>query len=66
MTTQVERWDTFEIALDAAGSYDNPFRDLELTARFTHEPSGKTIAAGGFYDGASTWRIRFMPTELGR
>lgn len=61
----VERWDTCEIALDAAGSYPNPFTDVGVDATFTHESSGKSIAVGGFFDGGSVWRIRFMPTEPG-
>ena len=63
--TTVERWDTHEIALEAAKTYDNPFRDVHLTATFTHRDSGKSIEADGFYDGGSTWRLRLLPQELG-
>ncbi len=63
---RVERWDTYEIALAAEGKYDNPFTDVELKVRFSHEESGKTISVDGFYDGDSTWRIRFMPLDPGR
>ena len=62
---KVERWDTHEIELTAAGSYANPFKDVSVTATFTHTSSGKTITIDGFHDGGSTWRLRFMPTELG-
>ena len=54
----IERWDTREVVLTAAKSYANPFRDVVLTADFTHS-SGKVIAVNGFYDGGSTWRVRF-------
>jgi hypothetical protein len=64
-TTTVERWDTFERSFSAATAYANPFQELQLTARFGHT-SGKTITVDGFYDGERTWKIRFMPTELGR
>ena len=61
----VERWDTYEVAFHASSTYTNPFQDVEIDATFIHE-SGKKIAVNGFYDGDSVWRIRFMPTELGK
>ena len=33
---------------------------IELTS-----PSGKTFAVSGFWDGGTTWRVRFMPVEAG-
>lgn len=60
----VERWDTYEVSF-VGGRYANPFRDASLSATFAHE-SGRTIKLNGFYDGGTTWRIRFMPVELGR
>ena len=63
--TTIERWDTHEVTLQAAQSYDNPFRDVEVTATFTHKPSGRTITADGFHDGGNTWRVRLLPLELG-
>lgn len=62
---QIERWDTCEFSFDAERLYANPFRDVELTATFAHEPGGRTITVNGFFDGGGTWRIRFMPLELG-
>jgi CubicO group peptidase (beta-lactamase class C family) len=61
----VERWDTWETPLQASRTYVNPFTDVDVTAAFTHAASGKTLAVCGFYDGGSTWRIRFMPMEPG-
>src|SRR5687768_16548920 len=63
--TSVQRWDTYEIALEAAQNYDNPFRDVQLSATFTHRGSGRSIEVDGFYDGGSTWRLRLLPLELG-
>ncbi|WP_428937371.1 DUF5060 domain-containing protein [Fontivita pretiosa] len=60
----VEQWDIFEIELHGP-SEGNPFVDVELTARFTHEPSGRSIRVHGFYDGGGIYRVRFMPTEQG-
>lgn len=61
----IERWDTCEISLTASDEYENPFQDVELTGTFAHGQSGEAITVNGFYDGGSTWRIRFMPLELG-
>src|SRR5262245_395413 len=59
---KVEQWGLYEIAL--SGPIDgNPFADVTLTAKFTS--NGKTVLAQGFYDGDSTYRIRFMPETQG-
>ncbi|MBM3334000.1 DUF5060 domain-containing protein, partial [Candidatus Sumerlaeota bacterium] len=63
--SSVERWDVHEETLIASGSYANPFQDIDVTAIFTHEASGARLTVDGFYDGGNTWRIRFMPTQLG-
>jgi CubicO group peptidase (beta-lactamase class C family) len=64
-TVTIERWDTYERSMDAAGSYANPFQDVRLTATFTHVSSGVRLTVDGFHDGSSTWRLRFMPMQLG-
>jgi len=51
--------------LNAVGSYANPFQDVHVTATFTHA-TGKPIRVDGFHDGGSVWKIRFMPTDLGK
>lgn len=61
----IERWDTWEIAFNSSRNYGNPFQDVGLTGTFIHEETGKSITVNGFYDGKSTWRIRFMPNEIG-
>ncbi|MCX8036713.1 MAG: DUF5060 domain-containing protein [Candidatus Sumerlaeia bacterium] len=61
----VERWDTWEWALESGRDYGNPFREVTLRATFTCPAAKKEITVHGFYDGGRTWRIRFMPTEVG-
>ncbi|MFB3905320.1 MAG: DUF5060 domain-containing protein [Acidobacteriota bacterium] len=61
----VERWDVFELSLQSRQSYANPFRDVALSAVFSHS-DGRRLKVEGFYDGGSTWRVRFMPLEVGR
>jgi hypothetical protein len=58
----VERWGVFETALSGPAS-GNPFTDVQLSARFTHENSA--IDVKGFYDGDGVYRIRFMPDATG-
>jgi hypothetical protein len=38
--------------------------DREITTTFTG-PSGQTMSIRAFWDGGSTWRVRFSPEELG-
>lgn len=54
----VTQWDVFEIALNGP-STGNPFLEVTLSATFTHEDFHMKV--NGFYDGDSTYRIRFMP-----
>jgi hypothetical protein len=42
----------------------NPFMDAALKGEFT-SPSGKAVQVDGFYDGGTTWRLRFAPNEVG-
>ncbi|RPI27226.1 MAG: DUF5060 domain-containing protein [Acidobacteria bacterium] len=62
---RVERWDTAQFSFVSARALANPFRDLSLQATFSHA-DGRQITVSGFYDGGATWRIRFMPLEIGR
>jgi len=60
----VERWRVVEITLNGTASYANPFQDVDVTATFTG-PGGTTITRPAFWDGGSTWKIRFAPTAVG-
>jgi hypothetical protein len=62
VSTPVERWDYFELALRAKTSA-NPFLDVTFEAEFTHAQRSITVA--GFYDGDDTYRVRFMPDTEG-
>lgn len=58
----VKKYDIFETSFSATCE-GNPFKDVTLTAQFSHD--GQTVNVHGFYDGDDTWRIRFMPQEEG-
>src|SRR5262245_49515912 len=58
----IEQWGLFELELQ--GSSDgNPYVDIDLKAGFFQGP--RSIRVTGFYDGAATYRVRFMPDTTG-
>lgn len=62
MAKQIEKWDYFELELQAAAS-GNPFLDVTLEVDFTHKQ--KVVRVTGFYDGYGVHKIRFMPDMEG-
>ena len=60
----VPQWSRFEASVTNENRYAEPYRDVALDVTYT-APDGRTIAFWGFYDGGSTWRIRFMPDTPG-
>lgn len=62
MLQTVERWDYFELELQAAAS-GNPCTDVTLEADFIHHH--RTVHVAGFYDGDNEYKIRFMPDVEG-
>jgi hypothetical protein len=55
-----EKWGLFEIELTCtAKTFVNPYQEVKLQAYFQYGQVRKR--AIGFYDGGSTWRIRWMP-----
>jgi hypothetical protein len=63
MSVRVEKWDFFELPL-LHQSTGNPFVDVALEAIFTHED--RRVQVSGFYDGAESYKIRFMPDLEGQ
>jgi hypothetical protein len=59
---QVEQWGLFEQAFQGPSDGD-PFVDVQLSAVFRQ--GDHTVKVDGFYDGAGTYRIRFMPDQQG-
>ena len=57
-------WQRSEWTLSSDESYANPLQDATLSAVFT-APSGKQHDVYGFWDGGTTWRLRFAPDEVG-
>jgi hypothetical protein len=61
---KVGRWGIFEHAVRNENDYANPYADVTLNVVYA-KPDGGTVRFWGFYDGANTWRLRFMPDEVG-
>lgn len=59
---KVEQWDRFEVALKYAYR-GNSFEDVRLSATFSGKDTSFVVA--GFYDGKNTFKIRFMPEQIG-
>lgn len=60
----VETWRSVEIALTSKATYADPFADVEVTASF-RGPRGQLITRPAFWDGGSTWKVRFAPPAVG-
>ncbi|EAZ83020.1 apiosidase-like domain-containing protein [Algoriphagus machipongonensis] len=62
---QVKKYDRFEEEFQSDKTYENPLYDVsEFDVKFI-SPSGREQVVRGFWDGGSTWRVRFMPDEIG-
>lgn len=62
MPEPVEKWDYFELTLNAEIS-GNPFLDVTFEAEFVHVH--RSVRVAGFYDGGDVYRVRFMPDAEG-
>ena len=62
--TSIPQYSRGEWTFISAADYDDPFQEAELQALF-HAPSGREHRVYGFWDGGTTWRLRFTPDEKG-
>jgi hypothetical protein len=60
---KAERWGLQEIVLHAEKEYGNPFKEVQLHCSFVS--GSETVSVTGFFDGNSTWKVRFMPPKEG-
>ena len=68
---QIPLYGLFEVQLENAKQYSNPFAEVGLGAVFT-SPNGRQVNFIGFFDGdgkggqdGNVWKQRFMPDETG-
>ncbi len=57
-----EQYTVFELQLKGP-SAGNPFKEVQLSAEFSH--LNRSLFCEGFYDGDGIYKIRFMPDEQG-
>src|SRR5688572_25582531 len=60
----VPRFGTFEISVQNARTYADPYRDVVFNTQFKSS-SGETVDVVGFHDGDATWKARFRPGTTG-
>jgi hypothetical protein len=60
----VPKWSVFEITFAASGRYANPYTETSISAVF-QGPNGLEKTVCGFWDGGTTFKIRFTPTAEG-
>jgi hypothetical protein len=60
----VPKWGRFETAFTSETRPDDPFQEVDLGVTF-RSPSRRTHTVRGFWDGGTTWRVRFSPDETG-
>jgi len=60
---KIEQWHRFEISFSHKYK-GNAFKDVRLSAKFSNKDT--TFLVRGFYDGNSTFKIRFMPEWDGK
>ncbi len=65
VSPDIGKYRLFEVLLNASGSQANPYTDVHLSAQF-YGPVGEQVQVEGFWYGDQVWRIRFMPTSIGR
>ncbi len=60
----IPQWTRFEHSFKSLVVYTNPLQQVDLRVSF-RSPSGVMHTAYAFWDGGSTWRVRFAPEETG-
>jgi Domain of unknown function (DUF5060) len=61
---KVPQWSVHELSFTAGGKYTNPYTEVTLKAVFTG-PGGVKQTIKGFWDGESTFKVRFTPIIVG-
>ena len=63
---QTGRWMKYEKTFESSKIYENPLYNVARFRVQFQSPSGRLKTVNGFWDGQKTWRVRFMPDEIGQ
>jgi hypothetical protein len=59
------RYTVYEMSITyPSAGLSNVWEDVDVTTDFI-SPSSKTVTVNGFYHSANTWKVRFVPWEIG-
>ena len=62
-TLDAETWRVVEVTYESEKTYADPFADVTLDLRLAG--NGRVYTVPGFWDGGSTWRVRFVCPAAG-
>ena len=60
----ISPWRTVELAFHSKTQYKNPYVDIDLSVSFTSN-QGDSLIRLAFWDGGSTWKVRFASPKPG-
>ena len=60
-----ETWRPAEFTFTALGAYEKPCVEVALSAVFKG-PAGASYRVNGFWDGGTSWKVRFTPSAPGK
>ena len=60
----VERFAVHDVSLESMGQYANPYKEVVAEA-VVRGPAGASRTLPLFWDGGSTWKLRFSPETIG-
>lgn len=63
--SQTKKFDRFEHTFTSSKDYENVLYNVSTFDITFSSPSGRQRTVRGFWDGGRTWKVRFMPDELG-
>ena len=62
---ETEKWVACEIEFESSKEYENPVYTVDTDVVFYNKTSGTALKIPAFWDGGTTWKVRFAPTEVG-
>ena len=61
----VQIWNKYEVEFKSSKDYENPIYQVRQFDVLFVSPTGRERKVYGFWDGGTSWKVRFMPDELG-